>query len=256
MTLQGIDVSRHNGAVDWEKAARAGIRFAILRAAYGKSGVDDRFDENYQGARRAGLLVGAYHYSYALTPADARREAQHLLAVLNGRALDQPVWFDMEDADGYKKKHGFPFTKRNVSAITQAFVDEIRASGRLCGVYASKSWLTDYIKVDADAVWVAQWADTLTYNGQYDVWQYTDAGRVDGVTGKVDRNVCRTAWKKEEKKMAVYRYPKDVPEWGRATVDKLISRGLLRPEPDGRVDLSHDLVRALVINDRAGVYDA
>ena len=100
---------------------------------------------------------------------DARREAQHLLAVLNGRALDQPVWFDMEDADGYKKKHGFPFTKRNVSAITQAFVDEIRASGRLCGVYASKSWLTDYIKVDADAVWVAQWADTLTYNGQYDV---------------------------------------------------------------------------------------
>ena len=250
--MKGIDISQWQGDIDLAPYRNG---FVIVRGGFWTS-VDPWAERNIQKCEELSIPWGLYWYSYALNEAQAAQEAEACLRFLNGRKPRLGVWFDMEDADGYKKKHGFLFTKRYVSAITQAFVDEIRASGRLCGVYASKSWLTDYIKVDADAVWVAQWADKLTYNGQYDVWQYTDAGRVDGVTGKVDRNVCRTAWKKEEKKMAVYRYPKDVPEWGRATVDKLISRGLLRPEPDGRVDLSHDLVRALVINDRAGVYDA
>ena len=254
MKLQGIDVSRHNGAVDWEKAARAGIRFAILRAAYGKSGVDDRFDENYQGARRAGLLVGAYHYSYALTPADARREAQHLLAVLNGRALDQPVWFDMEDADGYKKKHGFTFTKRNISAITQAFVDTIRASGRKCGVYASKSWFENYIKVDADAVWVAQWASKPTYAGHYDVWQNSDAGTVPGVTGRVDTNVLYTEFWKEDNEVKYYEKLAEIPAGElRDTVKLLVDRKIIAGTDSG-LHLSEDMVRLMVFNRRAGLY--
>ena len=77
----------------------------------------------------------------------------------------------------------------NISAITQAFIDTVRAAGYQCGVYASKSWFEDYISVDADAIWLAQWASKPTYAGKFDVWQNSDSGTVPGVTGKVDADV-------------------------------------------------------------------
>ena len=149
--MKGIDVSKHNGAVNWTSAATA-IDFAIIRAGYGKTYVDPWFERHLAGAQAAGLRVGVYHYSYALTVEDARAEARHLLDVINGRKFDMPLWFDMEDADGYKAKNGFTFSWPNISAITQAFIDTIRAAGYQCGVYASKSWFEDYISVDADAI--------------------------------------------------------------------------------------------------------
>ena len=103
--MNGIDVSKHNGAVNWTSAATA-IDFAIIRAGYGKTYVDPWFERHLAGAQAAGLRVGVYHYSYALTIEDARAEARHLLDIINGRKFDMPLWFDMEDADGYKKKNG------------------------------------------------------------------------------------------------------------------------------------------------------
>ncbi len=130
-SLKGIDVSKHNGAVNWASAARA-IDFAIIRAGYGKTYVDPWFERHLADAKAAGLRVGVYHYSYALTVSDAKTEARHLLDILNGRRFDMLLWFDMEDADGYKRKHGFSFTRANISAITQAFIDTIRAAGYQC----------------------------------------------------------------------------------------------------------------------------
>ena len=250
--MNGIDVSKHNGAVNWTSAATA-IDFAIIRAGYGKTYVDPWFERHLAGAQAAGLRVGVYHYSYALTVEDARAEARHLLDVINGRKFDMPLWFDMEDADGYKAKHGFTFSRANISAITQAFIDTIRAAGYQCGVYASKSWFEDYISVDADAIWLAQWASKPTYTGKFDVWQNSDSGTVPGVTGKVDTNVLYTEfWKKQEEgeKMKTYTHTDQMPDWAQSTFRRLIDAEIVKVNKAGEIEVYEPSVQPMVYLDR------
>lgn len=250
--MNGIDVSKHNGAVNWTSTAAA-IDFAIIRAGYGKTYVDPWFERHLAGAQAAGLRVGVYHYSYALTAEDARTEALHLLSIINGRHFDMPLWFDMEDADGYKKKNGFTFSRANISAITQTFIDTIRAAGYQCGVYASKSWFEDYINVDADAIWLAQWASKPTYAGKFDVWQNSDSGIVPGVTGKVDTNVlCTEFWKEqeEEEKMKVYTHTDQMPDWAQDTFYRLIDAGIVKVDAKGEIAVQECSVQPMVYLDR------
>jgi GH25 family lysozyme M1 (1,4-beta-N-acetylmuramidase) len=176
----GVDVSENNGRVDWEAVAAAGQKFAIVRSSYGRYAEDEDFIRNVDGARAAGLMCGAYHYSYALTPEQARQEAQNCKQVIenSGVLLELPVWFDMEDADGYKARHGFDFSPENVTAICQAFLEEIKPLD--CGVYASLSWFEDKIdwKSLGCAVWNAQWGDEDDIKGY--MWQYTDSLNIGG----------------------------------------------------------------------------
>ena len=176
----GVDVSENNGRVDWEAVAAAGQKFAIVRSSYGRYAEDEDFIRNVDGARAAGLMCGAYHYSYALTPAQARQEAQNCKQVIenSGVLLELPVFFDMEDADGYKARHGFDFSPENVTAICQAFLEEIKPLD--CGVYASLSWFEDKIdwKSLGCAVWSAQWGDDDDIQGY--MWQYTDSLNIGG----------------------------------------------------------------------------
>lgn len=250
--MNGIDVSKHNGAVNWTSAATA-IDFAIIRAGYGKTYVDPWFERHLAGAQAAGLRVGVYHYSYALTVEDARAEARHLLDIINGRKFDMPLWFDMEDADGYKAKNGFTFSRANISAITQAFIDTIRAAGYQCGVYASKSWLKDYIKVDADAIWLAQWASKPTYKGSIDVWQNNDSGTVPGVTGKVDTNILYTEFwtgQEEEEEMKTYTHTDQMPDWAQSTFYRLIDAGIVKVDAKGEIAVQECSVQPMVYLDR------
>ena len=172
--MHGIDVSVHNAPVDWQAVKDAGIQFAICRTGYGKSGFDDSFLRNVEGAHSVGLICGAYHYSYALTPSDAIKEAHFCKRIIDeaGVLLELPLWFDMEDADGYKSRHGFTFSRRNITAICRAFLDNIKPLD--CGIYASFSWLEDYIdwKSLGCAVWNAQWGRRDFLQGY--MWQYTD----------------------------------------------------------------------------------
>ena len=250
--MKGIDVSKHNGAVDWARAAGS-IDFAIIRAGYGKTYVDPWFERHLAGAQAAGLRVGVYHYSYALTVEDARIEARHLLDIINGRQFDMPLWFDMEDADGYKKKHGFSFTRSNISAITQAFIDVIRAAGYRCGVYASKSWFEDYIRADADAVWLAQWADKPTYGGKFDIWQNSDKGTVPGVTGKVDTNILYTEFwneQEDEEAMKTYTHTDQMPDWAQNTFRRLIDAEIVKVDDKGEIAVQECSVQPMVYLDR------
>jgi GH25 family lysozyme M1 (1,4-beta-N-acetylmuramidase) len=170
----GIDVSENNGRVDWNAVAQAGQKFAIVRSSYGRYAKDEDFLRNVDGAHDAGLQCGAYHYSYALTPEQARQEAQNCKQVIDdaGVLLELPVFFDMEDADGYKRNHGFDFSPENVTAICRAFLNEIRPLD--CGVYASLSWLENCIDWQGlgCAVWNAQWGREDDIKGY--MWQYTD----------------------------------------------------------------------------------
>lgn len=185
--LRGIDVSENNGVVDWQVVADAGIEFAIIRSSYGLNSKDEMFAQNVAGAKAAGLKVGAYHYSYALSVEDAIQEAFNCREVIDsaGVLLEFPVFFDMEDADQYKVWHGFAFDPEEITAMCKAFIDNV---GLDCGVYASYYWLTNYIdwRSLGCAVWNAQWGSTDDIKGY--MWQYTDSLNIGGQI--FDGNIC------------------------------------------------------------------
>ena len=180
--MKGIDVSTFNGDIDWLSVYHAGFDFAICRTGYGKNGLDETFARNVAGAHAAGLKCGAYHYSYALTPADAAQEAVFCKSIIedSGVLLELPVFFDMEDGDKYKQRHGFVFSRKNVTNICKAFLDTIKPLN--AGVYASYSWLEDYIdwkSLDCP-IWNAQYNREDFFKGY--MWQYTDSEVIDGKT--------------------------------------------------------------------------
>ncbi len=173
--MKGIDVSYHNENVDWRAVKDAGFDFAIVRTGAGLS-IQDDFKSTAYAAKEAGLLVGAYHYSYALTPSRATQEAVFCRNIINdaGMLLELPVFFDMEDADGYKQRHGFDFSKHNITAICKAFLDNIEQSG----VYSSYDWFEKFIDWQklGCPVWNAQWAKSDYLQGM--MWQFTDKFRI------------------------------------------------------------------------------
>ena len=183
--MKGIDVSVHNGKIDWQKVKAAGIDFAVLRAGYGKLAKqkDDRFEENYAGAKAAGIPVGAYWYSYAMDEDEARQEADVFLSVIQGKQFEFPVYFDLEE------KKQFDLGKEKVSAIMRAFLERVEAAGYFVGLYGSASSLTTHTADDIKSrytIWLAHWVDKTNYTGAYGIWQHSEKGSVDGISCNVD----------------------------------------------------------------------
>ena len=185
--IKGIDVSKHNGIVNWQAVVDAGIEFVMIRCSYGLYSRDEMFAENVERAKAAGLKVGAYHYSYALSVENAIQEAANCREAIEFGCvtLDLPVFFDMEDADGYKQRKGFAFDPEEITAMCKVFIDNV---GFDCGIYASYFWLTDYIdwRSLGCAVWNAQWGQNDDIKGY--MWQYTDNLDINGQT--FDGNIC------------------------------------------------------------------
>ena len=187
--MKGIDVSVHNGSIDWQKVKNAGIQFAILRAGYGRelSQKDAKFEENYRNAKVAGIPVGAYWYSYAMTEDEARLEADVFLSVIKGKQFEMPVYFDLEE------KKQFDLGKEKVSAIMRAFLEKVEKAGYFVGLYGSASSLTTHTADDIKSrytIWLAHWTDKTNYSGAYGIWQYSDKGKVDGISGNVDLDIA------------------------------------------------------------------
>lgn len=187
-TYKGVDVSKHQGKIDWQKVKSAGVQFAMLRAGYGRyaNQKDEQFEANYAGAKAAGIPVGAYHYSYAKTVEQAKAEAKTFLAWIKGKTFEYPVAFDIED----KSQAGLG--KQLISDIVRAFCETVEAAGYYVCVYANKDWLVNRIDDDCKKkydIWLAEWRDDKpTYNGSYGMWQYTSDGSVSGISGRVDMN--------------------------------------------------------------------
>lgn len=188
-TYKGIDVSKHQGKIDWQKVKSAGVQFAMLRAGYGRydKQKDEQFEANYSGAKAAGIPVGAYHYSYAENAEQAKAEAQTLLNWIKGKTFEYPIAFDIEEADVYN------LGKNAVSEIIKAFCSTVEAAGYYVCVYANKNWLdnviSDEVKKKYDT-WLAQWTTKPTYNGNYGIWQYSSSGSVNGISGRVDMDTA------------------------------------------------------------------
>ena len=190
----GIDVSEHNGVVDFQLVKAAGNDFVIIRAGYGfsLSQKDRMFESNYTQAKAAGFKVGVYWYSYALNEQEAMEEARICLECIKGKSLDAPVYFDMEDADGYKRNHGMPSNEMLVR-ICHAFCKVVEDAGYRVGVYASESWFLNQLKDLSNKYhrWVASWG---VNNGLlqirkrgYPIHQFTSEYRINNQ--RFDRNI-------------------------------------------------------------------
>lgn len=142
----GIDVSSNNGVIDWNRVKAQGVEFAIIRCGIGSDFLnqdDTQFARNYNECKRLGIPVGTYLYSYACDIEQAKSEANHVLRLIDGKTFELGIWFDMEDADGYK-------AKRNVSYntcvdICETFCNIIESKGLKVGIYANLDWLNNKI---------------------------------------------------------------------------------------------------------------
>lgn len=189
--LKGIDVSHHQGDVDWKKVKATGVQFAIIRAGYGKYAYqeDPCFEDNIEGAYNAGIPVGVYWYSYADTAAEARQEAEACLTVIKPYKdkITLPVFFDQEYEPAILSAGNSIRTQCCI-----AFIKAIEAAGYKAGLYGSQDWLDNKIDdsqiPETATVWVAQYSNKCTYTGRYTIWQYTSSGKVDGISGRVDMN--------------------------------------------------------------------
>ena len=201
--LSGIDVSEHQGTIDWKKVKAAGIDYAMIRAGFGWEEIDDQTDaslvQNVTGAKQAGLPFGLYHYSYADTVEEAKKEAEFLLDILEANNiapsdLSYPIAFDIEEPDRLN------VSQRRVNTdMVNAFCEIIRDAGYLPMVYASKTVIQDYLyydEISANNIWMAAWTstpnDTEIFDNCFpvDMWQYSESGTVDGINGRVDLNIC------------------------------------------------------------------
>ena len=187
--VKGIDVSKWQGEIDWNKVKKSGIEFAIIRAGYGReiSQKDPYFDRNYAGAKAAGINVGAYWYSYAGSVEDAKKEAKVCLQVLAGKQFEMPIYFDLEE------KFQFDKGKQFCSDLVKTFCNELEAAGYFTGLYMSSWFLKNYISEDVRArytMWVAEYGSKLNYSGQYGIWQHSSTGAVSGINGNVDLDIA------------------------------------------------------------------
>lgn len=190
--LCGIDVSAWQGSIDWSRVAADGVEFAIIRAAYrtvsaGRLAEDVRFAEYMRGAKVAGLPVGVYIFSQAITVAEAEEEADYLLELVRGYDIDLPLVFDLEHYSGGRFS-GARLSRREVTDMCLAFCRRVEAAGYTAMVYSNPSMLNNDMYADEiGKLWLANFTTRTGYTGHpYEYWQCSDHGSVRGIDGDVD----------------------------------------------------------------------
>lgn len=188
----GIDVSRHNGKIDWNAVKASGVDYVIIRCGYRGSATgalieDQNFRTNIKGATAAGLKVGVYVFSQAVNEVEAVKEASLAVSLVKGYNLTYPIFIDTEQSGGRADK----IDKATRTAVVNAFCQTVASAGYKPGIYASKTWFEDKLNMGAVAsckIWLAQYASSPTYKGKYDMWQYSDKGKISGISTNVDLN--------------------------------------------------------------------
>ena len=225
VTAQGIDVSEHQGRIDWDAVKASGIDFAILRVGFGAPSwggrVDYQFNRNVSECERLGIPYGVYIYSYAFDNQQAADEASMVIDCLSGHNPRLPVYYDLEDneiiADGRQS---------GIASRAQTFCNKISAAGYKPGIYANLNWfkniLTDPVfKSGSWDHWIAQYNWRCDYTGNYSFWQYSSSGKVPGINGNVDMNYAYVD-------VSLYYWQLKDGIWYYATADGKVYTGWLR----------------------------
>ena len=182
-----VDISEFQHGIDFKKLKNNGITTVIIRAGYGRevSQKDAMFENHYRNAKNAGMKIGVYWYSYADSAEDAEKEARACLACIGGKALDMPVYYDMEDNS---QTH---FSKSTLTAIAERFCEVIKKNNYRAGVYANLNWFNNYLDYDKlkrkYSIWLAQY--NIVNELDCDIWQNSSSGRLEGYNGRLDTNV-------------------------------------------------------------------
>ncbi len=195
----GIDVSHHNGGINWAKVAQAGKTFAILKCQYESAShrKDEQFEANYKGAGDNGIMRGVYVYIASHSIANPEADVKSLISNLNGRDLEYGVWLDLED------KSLRAIGKAKIRELVYYYAEAIRSAGYYVGLYCNLDWYNNVIHADLKRdfdFWIARYPrnDTGAYNAHSTLkppvsiavaWQYSSKGRVGGISGNVDLNV-------------------------------------------------------------------
>lgn len=207
-TFQGIDVSTFQGDIDWNAVRADGIDFAIIRLGFrgygaeGSMNLDAKFEQNMKGATEAGIKVGVYFFSQAITEEEAREEAAFVLEHLNGRPLQYPVVYDWE-AVGSNEARTNGLSADTLGECANVFCSTIEAAGYQSMIYMNP--YVAYIKYDIRDVmrydlWFARYKDLPDFHYDFKMWQYTEKGSVAGISGKVDRNISFIDYSKRQKR--------------------------------------------------------
>lgn len=192
----GIDVSKWNGEIDWDKVKNAGVEFAIIRAGYRGSSTgslveDPLFTANMKGAQASGIPVGVYFFTQAVNEVEAVEEASAVLALIREYALEYPVFIDTEGAGGNGRADELDTETRTL--VCEAFCRTIENAGYQAGVYGSRNWYNNRLYTDRldsrYCIWLAEYRSVPLYQGYYQFWQYTSKGKIDGISGNVDMNI-------------------------------------------------------------------
>lgn len=196
----GIDVSKWNGDIDWDKVQNEGITYAIIRCGYRGSSTgtlveDPYFRQNIEGALQSGLKVGVYFFTQAVNEVEAVEEASMAAALCKDYDIAYPVFIDTEGAGGNGRADGLNMETR--TKVCQAFCKTIEDIGYTAGVYGSRNWLRNMLRMDMlenYCIWLAEYREKPLYGGNYHFWQYTSSGSVDGIEGRVDLDIGYLAY--------------------------------------------------------------
>lgn len=191
----GVDVSKWNGTIDWDKVRESGIRFALVRAGYrgsssGNLVEDPFFHSNMQGALYSGLQAGVYFFTQATTEVEAVEEASMVLELCKDYLFRYPIFVDTEGAGGNGRADDLDAETR--TKVVKAFCETIENAGYSAGVYASRNWLNGRLnreELEDYIIWLAEYRETPLYSDHYQLWQYTSSGSVNGIEGRVDLNI-------------------------------------------------------------------
>lgn len=253
MAIKGVDISEHNGSVNFSTLKNNGVEFVIIRLGYGSNYTnqdDKRFAENVKKAEAAGMPWGAYLYSYAKNTSMAKSEAEHALRLLKGKTPLYGVWYDVEDPQ---------LSGVDVVATSQTFCDAMEDAGYYAGIYASLSWLNGSLnssKLDKYDKWVAQWNSSCTYKKAYGIWQYTDKLVIGGknfdgnwaykdypsiikaMNGETeeedDEMLTYDQWKDYMERYEQEKAKEKVSSWAKDAVEFVQKEGLMNGDADGQ----------------------
>lgn len=187
-SVLGMDISKYQGEVDFKKVKADGIRFVILRAVSSDNNgiyIDPYFERNYREALANGIAVGAYIFTYAKTEEEQNEEVAKLLEALDGKTFKYPIFVDVE-WDGFAS-----INRTTLTNLVRRFMDIIDQKGYIPGWYSYTNFINSYLdasELSAYPLWVADYRSAVGFAGNYDIWQYTSIGTVDGVSGNVDLN--------------------------------------------------------------------
>ncbi len=191
----GIDVSKWNKEIDWDKVKEAGVQYAIIRVGYRGSSTgalveDPYFEKNIRGAIASDIPVGVYFFTQAVNEVEAVEEASMVIKLCDKYKLSYPVFIDTEGAGGEGRADKLDAETRTL--VCEAFCSTIKNAGLDAGVYASRNWLNENLvsdRLEKNVIWLAEYRDTPLYQGYYQMWQYSSNGKIDGIEGRVDMNL-------------------------------------------------------------------